>query len=96
MRPGFYIPECFLPGVHGPVDGRASMRPGFYIPECRANPARLDGVGERFNEAGILHPGMRRPGSELSAVELASMRPGFYIPECAGPAAQEIDGRALQ
>ena len=35
------------------------MRPGFYIPECR-KPYRMSGCRRlSFNEAGILHPGMR-------------------------------------
>ena len=37
----------------------ASMRPGFYIPECAGTSARRTCRGRRFNEAGILHPGMR-------------------------------------
>ena len=37
-----------------------------------------------FNEAGILHPGMRRTVPATRRATTASMRPGFYIPECAG------------
>ena len=58
MRPGFYIPECPKPSGGAVAHSKASMRPGFYIPECN-NLADLRRIGIfRFNEAGILHPGM--------------------------------------
>ena len=65
MRPGFYIPECGNSEFDGVLSTGASMRPGFYIPECR--PAAQGRVARKgFNEAGILHPGMRFSGTLLA------------------------------
>ena len=60
MRPGFYIPECAGVLLKCAVRPVASMRPGFYIPECGVVAVVDTGENRRFNEAGILHPGMRR------------------------------------
>ena len=59
MRPGFYIPECGQWRNETTPYLVASMRPGFYIPECKARARRPLPTARCFNEAGILHPGMR-------------------------------------
>ena len=72
------------------------MRPGFYIPECRAGPRLAPAQPRRFNEAGILHPGMRDVERIKEHQRKASMRPGFYIPECHLPAPVETAPVELQ